>query len=331
LALCLPPAHVLRVHTMAVVNAQSSMKFVCLLTLLQAVAVASVQDPPKPPTPLERLGRETQVQATRASASASDARSAADEMEARLAAEASARSRRAAEAAASEIAQRTLTIKGAAIEAQKAQAGTGMWTTEGAKVLASAVAGMAKAKKDAAVHVAKEVDDELQEVYMGLQDWKMKVIHDPMKEATKAGMKAALPYEKALQTIEKRVSDYETRATGLSNQARSLRTMAVGLADGAVKKQAGGALKAAETDMMQAHTMMNQATMFEAQGLKLIKQAQIWNVQIPTYVGAASGAAHQKTWQYAKKLYAPPPISMGLPPPTKVFLQKESSLHDVHA
>ena len=78
----------------------------------------------------------------------------------------------------------------------------------------------------------------------------MKVLHDPTKEATVAGMKAALPYERALQTIEKRVSDYETRALGLSNQARSLRTVAKGMADGAVAKQAGGALKAASKDMI---------------------------------------------------------------------------------
>merc|ERR1719310_1946130 len=98
----------------------------------------------------------------------------------------------------------------------------------------------------------------------------MKVIHDPVKEATKAGMKAALPYEKALQTIEKRVSDYETRATGLSNQARTLRTVATGMAGASVKLQAGGALKAAEDNMMNAHIMMNQATQFEAQGLRLL-------------------------------------------------------------
>merc|ERR1719321_1706930 len=102
--------------------------------------------------------------------------------------------------------------------------------------------------------------------------------------------------------------------------------MAVGLADTAVVKQAGGALEAASKDMMNAHTMMNQATMFEAQGLRLIKEAQIWNVQIPTYVGAAAGAAHAKTWQYAKNLYAPVPFSPGAPPPVPVFLQKSRSI-----
>merc|ERR1740117_2013877 len=224
-----------------------------------------------------------------------------------------------------------MTIKGAAAEAQKAQTMTAAATLRAQAAMANALAGAKQAEALAATHVSQEVEGELSNIYMGLQDWKMKVIHDPMKEATKAGMKAALPYEKALQTIEKRVSDYETRATGLSNQARSLRTIAVGLANGAVKKQAGGALKAASADMMNAHTMMNQATMFEAQGLKLIKTAQIWNVQIPSYVGAASGAAHAKTWQYAKHLYAPPPVSFGVPPPTKVFLQKESSVREVHA
>merc|ERR1740133_166981 len=138
-----------------------------------------------------------------------------------------------------------MTIKGAAIEAQKRQAATAYATGQAMSTLAAAQAGMASAKKLAASHVTQEVNDALNNLYMGLQEWKMKVLHDPTKEATKAGMKAALPYEKALQTIEKRVSDYETRATGLSNQARSLRTMAVGIADTAVKKQAGGALDAA--------------------------------------------------------------------------------------
>merc|ERR1719160_1642753 len=243
-------------------------------------------------------------------------------MEARLAAEASARSRRNAASAVSEISMRTLTIKGAAIEAQKEAAETGMEASQALAALNAAKAGLKAAEANAAAHVSEQVNKELAGTYMGLQEWKMKVLHDPVKEATKAGMKAALPYEKALQTIEKRVSDYETRATGLSNQARGLRTVAVGMAGAAVKKQAGGALDAASKDMMNAHIMMNQAAQFEAQGLRLMKDAQIWNVQIPTYVGAAAGAAHQKTWQYAKKLYAPVPFSPGAPPPVPVFLQK---------
>merc|ERR1740117_2470031 len=223
-----------------------------------------------------------------------------------------------------------MTIKGAAAEAQKAQTMTAAATLRAQAAMANALAGAKKAEALAASHVTEQVNGELVNIYMGLQDWKMKVIHDPAKEATKAGMKAALPYEKALQTIEKRVSDYESRATGLSNQARGLRTIASGLAAAAVKKQGGGALKAAQEDMMNAHIMMNQATQFEAQGLGLIKTAQIWNVQIPTYVGAAAGAAHQKTWQYAKKLFAPVPVSFGAAPPTDVFLQKGSSLRGVH-
>jgi len=306
------------------------MKLIGFLAFVRAAVhvAAYVQEPPLPPTPLERLGRETQVASIRAAASASDARSAAGETEARIAAEDSSRSRRAAQVVASEIALKTRTIQGAAIEAQKAAVGTGMAAARAQNALEAAKVGMKQAEASASAHVSEEVNNELSGIYMGLQEWKMKVLHDPLKEATKAGMKAALPYEKALQTIEKRVSDYETRATGLSNQARSLRTVAVGLATGAVQKQAGGALEAARKDMMNAHTMMNQATQFEAQGLRLIKDAQVWNVQIPTYVGAAAGAAHQKTWQYAKKLFAPQPVSFGLPPPTNVFLQKGSSTHD---
>lgn len=222
-----------------------------------------------------------------------------------------------------------MTIKGAAAEAQKSQTMTAAATVRAQAAMANALAGAKQAEASAATHVSQDVDGELSNIYMGLQEWKMKVLHDPVKEATKAGMKAALPYEKALQTIEKRVSDFEARSTGLSNQARSLRTVAVGLADGAVAKQAGGAGKAASQDMMNAHTMMAQAAQFEAQGLRLMKDAQIWNAQIPTYVGAASGAAHQKTWEYAKHLYAPPPISYGLPPPTRVLLQK--AIHVVHS
>jgi hypothetical protein len=304
------------------------MKFNFLLSLaLAAIATAVVRQAPlDPPTPLERLGRQTQVASIRAVAASSDARSAADEMEARLNAEASARSKQAAKVVASEIAVRTLSIKGAAIEAQKESAGTAAETQRTFNALNAAKAGLKAAEASAAAHVSEEVEKELQNVYMGLQDWKMKVLHDPVKEATKAGMKAALPYEKALQTIEKRVSDYETRATGLSTQARTLRTVATGMAGAAVKLQAGGALKAAQDNMQNAHIMMNQATQFEAQGLRLMKDAQIWNVQIPTYVGAAAGAAHQKTWQYAKKLYAPIPFSPGAPPPVPVFLQKSTSI-----
>merc|ERR1719161_241788 len=170
-------------------------------------------------------------------------------------------------------------------EAQKQQAGAASAAGEAKAALLAAKAGVAQAEKDASDEVKPAVDSKLSSVLMDLQDWKMKVLHNPRQEATRAGVKAALPYEKALQTIEKRVSDFETRATGLSNQARGLRTAAVGLANVAVKKQAGGAIKAAEQDMMNAHIMMNQATQFEAQGLKLITSAQVWNAAIPTYVG----------------------------------------------
>jgi len=223
---------------------------------------------------------------------------------------------------AAEIGLNTLTIKGAGAEAQKEQALAARAASQAASAAAAAKAGVKQAEENAGAHVKAAIDNQLAHVFMDLQDWKMKVLHDPVKEATKAGMKAALPYEQALQTIEKRVSDYETRAAGLSSQARGLRTAATGLANTAVEKQAGGALKAAREDMMNAHTMMNQAAAFEAQGIKLINQAHTWNVQIPTYASAASGAAHQKTWQYAKQVFAPPPISSGLPPPTSVFLQK---------
>merc|ERR1719161_2192348 len=211
-------------------------------------------------------------------------------------------------------------------EAQKQQAGAASAAGEAKAALLAAKAGVAQAEKDASDEVKPAVDSKLSSVLMDLQDWKMKVLHNPRQEATRAGVKAALPYEKALQTIEKRVSDYETRATGLSNQARTLRTVATGMAGAAVKLQAGGALKAAQDNMQNAHIMMNQAAQFEAQGLRLMKDAQIWNVQIPTYVGAAAGAAHQKTWQYAKKLYAPVPFSPGAPPPVPVFLQKSRSI-----
>jgi hypothetical protein len=225
----------------------------------------------------------------------------------------------------SELAINTLSIKGAAVEAQNAAAGASMAAGRTGSALMAAQLAKTAGAMQAATYVRSTIDQELSHLYMGLQEWKMQVLHDPMKEATKAGMKAALPYEKALQTIEKRVADYEQRATGLSNQARSLRTAAAGLANTAVEKQAGGALQQAQQDMMNAHIMMNQATAFDAQGLRLIKEANVWNVQIPTYVSAASGAAHQKTWEFAKKLYAPPPISYGLPPPTPVFLQKTAS------
>jgi len=314
-----------RVHGMVVVTAGLPMKLICALGLVQAFVWAEDAAPTQIPliTPLERLARQTHVASIRASASASDARSAADEMDARLAAEASARSRRESEVAASEISERTMTIRGAALEAAREEAGTAAALGQSGMALAAAKAGVKQAEASATQHIRKAVEDDLAGLYMGLQDWKMKVLHDPVKEATVAGMKAALPYERALQTIEKRVSDYESRAVGLSNQARGLRTVAKGLANGAVAKQAGGALVAASADMMNAHIMMNQATDFEAQGLRLMKDAQVWNVQIPTYVGAASAAAHKTTWMYAKNLYAPPPVGgYAAAPPVPVFLQK---------
>jgi len=278
------------------------------------------------PTPLESLGRQAQVASISASTAASDARAVTAESEARLNAEAAARSRRAAQVAAAEAEMKSLKIKGAVKEAEKQQAGAASAAQEAKAALLAAKAAVVMAEKDASTEVRKTIDGRLSSTLMDLQDWKMKVLHDPTQEATRAGVKAALPFERALQTIEKRVSDFETRATGLSNQARGLRTAAVGLANAAVEKQAGGAIQVAQNDMMNAHTMMAQAAGFEAQGLKLLAQAQMWNVQIPTYVGAAASAAHKRTWEYGKKLFAPPPITFGAAPPTEVLLQEEGHL-----
>lgn len=266
------------------------MKLGFVFSLVQASALAATypsEASKVSPTPLEKLAGDTQVASLRASASASDARSAAHEVGARLSAEASARSLQAAAAAGSSIAQRSVTIQNAATAAQQAEVGTAAAVAQVKAALEAAKASMTKITASAAKSVSQEVDNKLAGIFKDHQELKMKILHDPAKAGAVAGMKAALPYDRAMQTIEKRVSDFETRATGLSNEARSLRVAAVSYADDAVKKQAGGSLTAAKQTMVNAHTMMNQASQFEAQGQALMKQAQKWNAQIPTYVGAA--------------------------------------------
>lgn len=272
------------------------------------------------PTPLESLAREAQDAASQAAASASDARAGANEVKARLDAEASDDAAKVAEAAAISTMNARYLIQGALTESQRQQASAAQAAADAKAAISAGTLGVEQAAAAAAVNVSRSIEEKLAPVYKGLQEWKMKVLHDPAKEAAIAGMNAAKPYEDKLRLIERHAGEYEQRAVSLSNQARALRTGAVGLANAAQSKQASGALTAAQQDMMNAHQMMGQATAFETQGLRLMDDAKLINAQIPVYAKAAQLASQKASHKYAKHIYAPAPFAPFAMPP--VFLER---------
>jgi len=294
-----------------------------LLWLLTAAALGRADaETTSGPTPLESLAREAQDAANRAAASASDARAGANEVKARLDAEASDAAAKAAEAAATASMNARYVIQGALMESQKQEAAAAQAAADAKAAVSAGMLGVEQAADAVSKNVSRNIEDKLAPVYKGLQEWKMKVLHDPAKESAIAGMKAAKPYEEKLRKIERHAGEYEQRAVSLSNQARALRVGAVGLANGAQTKQAGGALDAASKDMMNAHQMMSQAAALESQGLRLMDDAKLINSQIPVYAKAAQLAAQKASHKYAKDLYAPAPFAPFAMPP--VFLERVS-------
>eukprot|EP00747_Dinoflagellata_sp_TGD_P137695 gnl/TRDRNA2_/TRDRNA2_175718_c0_seq3.p1 gnl/TRDRNA2_/TRDRNA2_175718_c0~~gnl/TRDRNA2_/TRDRNA2_175718_c0_seq3.p1 ORF type:complete len:364 (-),score=85.85 gnl/TRDRNA2_/TRDRNA2_175718_c0_seq3:51-1142(-) len=279
------------------------------------------------PTPLEDVGRAADVASIRSKASASDARSSASEMTTRMDAEKASESALAAQLAAMNVAGETHDVKGAVTESakQKDMADYAAKVAKQADWVGQQYAKMAI--KKAGVMGTDMTEKALAHTYKEFQVWKLKVLHDPIREAKQAGAKAAWPFEHALQTTEKRVADMEQRAGHLSAQANMLRNEATGAAGGAVQKQAGGDLAGAAADMMAAHEMVNQATQFNAQALKLNVAANDLMEHLGAFVGAGQGAAQAATHRYAPAVFDPPgKPAAGYAPPPPPFPDEQSHL-----
>lgn len=273
------------------------------------------------PTPLEDLGRSAMVTALRTQAAASSASAASGEVFSRRDAEDTEDAFIGAESAARATARASKVLQEALSREQRAADGA----VSAASMAEAQYARSSGYMQNLGLNVEGVVtkvgmEDRLAPVYKGLQEWKMKVLYSPLRAGRLAGMKAALPYEKAMLTLQGRVGADQQKATALSTQARVMRLNAGKLADDAVLKQAAGQTWRAQSDMAQAHQMVDQAQRMEEEAFRLHAEAQEENEKIPLYVVAARDAAQEAVHRFVPS-YAPPPLNKGAflrPPPTSV-------------
>merc|ERR1740129_624249 len=88
---------------------------------------------------------------------------------------------------------------------------------------------MSKFQAHVADQVRGDVDRELRPLYLRFEEWRAKVLHDPVREGGSAAARAAAPYEHALQQAEARASQDVRSAVLLRRQARALRLRASAL------------------------------------------------------------------------------------------------------
>jgi hypothetical protein len=270
-----------------------------------------VNGPAPEPTGLETLARGAMGTATRARAAAADAIVASAEAESRLTAEEAEGVAKEASVTAEATKQWAKQLGQAVADAKAAEEGTEVALKSTETVLGKAKAFMDSLDSKAAKRTGDKIAKKLATVYKGLQEWKMDVLHNPIKLGRIAGMKAAAPYEDALQKTERRIGAYEQRAHALSATARGLRLAAVGLANGSVGKQAAGQLKAASQGMVDAGQMISQAAQLENQGIKMHEMAETLQLNVQAYQAAAQRAEQEAVSRYSKGVYAPPSTPMG--------------------
>jgi len=313
------------------VAAAATGKWIGMAIPIEAPRPVYVEGGPAPgSSPLEIAARGAMVAADRTEAASSDAGAAAEDAEAWIDADYADSVADGTEQGAAAARARASSSMGANTESIRAAMGALSASGQAEASYRAAQRAVAKAERMATDGVSQSVEKELGPIYMGLQDWKMKVLHDPATEGKKAGIREAKPYETALRKVEKWTADYELRATSLSNEGRAVRTSAVSLANQAVAEQAAGQLEAARKDMMNAHQMWSQAGKFEEQAHALMTKAHAWANKVPGYAEAAQHASHAAAYRYGKNLYAPPPdpsIAAAEFMPRFALMQRSSLLH----
>lgn len=274
------------------------------------------------PSPLEDLGHKTGEYADRARAAVSDATAASAEVYARINAENAEGAEVTANGVVGGSALAALQAQQAVDEAQSALGGATAAAAAAQKYFDAGSAAVAAVEGNAKTAGADGLKH-MNPLFKKLADWKWQMNHDPVREATKAGQRAAKPFNDALMVSEKRAYDFEQRAKSLSGTAGFLRTTATATAGVAVGKQVVGDTKGAATDMKNAHQMVNQALFYDMQANMMIGQAKMWSTNIPTYMGAAQTVAQAAQHKFASSIYSPPGVApglAGLPPPTgKMF------------
>lgn len=270
------------------------------------------------PTRLESMGRRVNVNADVAQAAASDATSVAQEVYARLDADAAEEAADTAAAAAQETITARKNLEAAVYTATNASVGAMKAAQQSERSYQLGALYVSHVGGTVAGMVSGEVAQQTALVYKKLQDWKMAVLHDPVREGRAAGLRAAQPFERALQVTERRAGAYAQRATALSNEARSLRARAVGLSNSAVGQQASGDVFSAAANMKAAHQMAAQAAQFDAQGSRLQRVAKDLAARVPAYTAAAGQAAQDAMHRYAPDVFAPPAVASAAMPPVDV-------------
>mmetsp|Transcript_10447 Transcript_10447/g.22955 ORF Transcript_10447/g.22955 Transcript_10447/m.22955 type:complete len:332 (-) Transcript_10447:19-1014(-) len=183
------------------------------------------------------------------------------------------------------------------------------------------------------------VDHKLRGVTKDLQDWMLRVVHDPDSEAKTHAASAARPFEKALMHLEERVGQYQQRAEGLMNAAITNNKLAVDVAKGAVEMQEGAYnenykvqgdnLKAAAKEMVTAHSMMAQASEYGFQAHNLATMAQNLQAGEGMYATAGQMAYLGTMHHWEPKKYPPVPVDINQvfappPPPTPLSFNQRA-------
>lgn len=298
-------------------------------------SVVSRGDPPEdalldPATPLETLGRGAEVAAKRARAFAADASAAATEVAIKQSTDLGVEAAEAAQksATATETARKDL---GRALDSvRRNMRGAGTAAAAAAVAFKRASDFAVGAEVQASANGRKDFNKEVGSVVSrSLQDWKVAVLFNPLKEARVAGAKMARPYEEATTDSLAQAARLEQQATALMDRAAGLRAEAV-----IAKRYPGGAASPLNVSnyMLEAEATMDagemilsaQALESKAGGLKA--SAGVLRGGIPGFEDAALNVAQSTMNRLAGSVYGPPPMgwqaSVPPLPPKKANFEK---------
>lgn len=264
----------------------------------------------RPTDPFNELEHDVVHSALRAQASASDARSVASETQARSSMEGTVVSDFTSKALAARTALQQPWLEGAVKEASKQQNLATAGANGADNAYNSVVIMQNEAISNAAAYASATVSDRLSDTYMGLQEWKMAVLHDPIMEAKRASQKAVAPYRKKLNELHNKILNYQDRAKALQSQGMSLQGAAAATANFAVGLQGAAVLGPAAANMEAAHHMIYQAGTFLTNAAKLSMQASLASLAWGDLQQATTQELAKVAHRYAPDLVAPPPIAL---------------------
>jgi len=267
----------------------------------------------RPNDPYQALENDVHESALRAMASASDARSVASETQGRASQEATLVSDYTAKALAERTARQLPFLEDATTEAAKQQLLAADGAVGAAQAFRSTELMQGEAVSNAAAYASATVADRLTDTYMGFQEWKMAVLHDPMMESKRAAQKAVAPFRKKLNFLHNKIINYQDRAKDLQNQGFALQSAGAATAKFAVGLQGAGVIGPAAANMEAAHHMIYQAGVFMTNSAKVNFQAQMASLAWGDLQKATTQVMAETAHRYAPSLVAPPPVDASLP------------------